>query len=459
MNLRDATNIQADIHCLLKNWGRETNCQQSFDWMKRFPTSGSPSNAATLHAQKLILDWLAHFEVLSPESALILKLRFIDNKTIRQVAYDLDYSVDQINRKQRLALEQFSNFIHTKYLEQLETDRSAIRKQLPFPTQSKLFGFQPQIVQLANLIATKNTPWIIVLVGLGGLGKTSLANAIIKDISTAAVPPHYFAWINMDDFSINGTVEETSKEILSRIASKFFPKGVQAEQKLEQTQYALNEFPSLVVLDGIPEKIELTKIIEAIQPWANPSKFLLTSRNKGVQTSPAYLHQLRELDQKHAIDLFLYQASISDIEGLDQLTAPLEQRIYATVGGNPLALKLIAGLLDTFSLEFILQDIENCQINDVQSMYEYVYLKAWNALNLEAQQLLLTMPLVSLDGGTLEHIGFISTLTGESLVNAIHTLNQKSLIEVLGDLAGKRYRIHHLTRSFLKTHIIQWPPK
>ncbi|MCB2179994.1 hypothetical protein KQH54_02610 [bacterium] len=452
------TAIKNYLKTIFKNWHNEEACYPIPDWFKRFRSPTLEPIETITEVKLLISEWLAHHESEAPDTNQILRQHYVKNHTIREIAQQWNYSVDQINRIQRRSLDQLAAYIVTQLQRQSDEDYHQILEQIPYPDQPALFGPLSRIDEIAQLLSSPSAPRIITLIGLGGIGKTSLANAAVKATAQDVAFP-LFAWVNMDKFPELSTIEEISSEIVQKIAQKMFSNTLSAMDKLDQTKRALKKYPCLVILDGIPEEIELSQIVQAISPWANPSKFLLTSRNTGHNPEEYYTVQLHELEPEETIRLFNYQVDISGIRKFEPFTETDQQNIYQTVGGNPLAIKLIVGLLEIFPLDFILKDMQNCHINSVQEMYEYIYLKAWYALNRNAQSLLLSMPLVSEDGGEIDQIQSITGLSSKSTINAIHFLHQRSLLEALGDARGRRYRIHHLTRSFLHTHIIQWPPQ
>ncbi len=73
------------------------------------------------------------------------------------------------------------------------------------------------------------------------------------------------------------------------------------------------------------------------------------------------------------------------------------------------------------------------------------------------QALLQAMPLVSGAGATADYLQEISGLSAGQLWPAIQELRKRSLLEVRGDIREKRYGIHRLTETFLRTEIIHWP--
>ncbi|GAB4162837.1 MAG: hypothetical protein Fur0021_37400 [Candidatus Promineifilaceae bacterium] len=133
--------------------------------------------------------------------------------------------------------------------------------------------------------------------------------------------------------------------------------------------------------------------------------------------------------------------------------------IYEKVGGNPLALKLVVGLSHDFqTFDPVIADLTAAHLPDVAAMYHHIYWKAWRALSPDSRRLLEYMPLAADIGMLEEQMKGISGMDSANLLAAIHELIRRSLLEVRGTPSGRRYGIHPLTRSFLLTDIINWPP-
>jgi hypothetical protein len=98
--------------------------------------------------------------------------------------------------------------------------------------------------------------------------------------------------------------------------------------------------------------------------------------------------------------------------------------IYARAGGNPLALRLVAGLLQAWSLPTVLNAIQERAAGDIAEMYNGIFEKSWQALGDMARRLLISMPLVSAEGAREEHLRAISGLDQASLHAALFELRQ-----------------------------------
>ena len=67
------------------------------------------------------------------------------------------------------------------------------------------------------------------------------------------------------------------------------------------------------------------------------------------------------------------------------------------------------------------------------------------------------MPLVAEPGALPEQMLTISGLPEGKFWPAVTELVSRSLLEVRGTLHERRYGIHRLTETFLRTEIIHWP--
>lgn len=131
--------------------------------------------------------------------------------------------------------------------------------------------------------------------------------------------------------------------------------------------------------------------------------------------------------------------------------------IFEVTGGNPLALKLVAGLLDVVALPQLLQDLTRSRPGPIEELYRHIYWQSWQTLDEACRRLLKAMPLVGDTGATADYLQALSGLDPDDLWQAIYELRRRSLLEVRGSLHEKRYGIHRLTDSFLRTEIVHWP--
>jgi hypothetical protein len=126
-------------------------------------------------------------------------------------------------------------------------------------------------------------------------------------------------------------------------------------------------------------------------------------------------------------------------------------------GGNPLALKLIVSLATVLPLPQVLTDLVHAHVGQIEQMYRRIYQSVWESLSDNARTLLEIMPMAAANGMGEAQMQAISGLPKRQLWAAITELAHRSLLEVRGTVQERRYGIHHLTESFLKTDIIGLP--
>ncbi len=102
-------------------------------------------------------------------------------------------------------------------------------------------------------------------------------------------------------------------------------------------------------------------------------------------------------------------------------------------------------------------DLAKNRPGPIEDLYTFIYLESWRSLSEIAQALLQAMPLVAETGALTEQMTVISGLNEENFWSAVAELVSRSLLEVRGSIHERRYGIHRLTETFLRTEIIHWP--
>jgi hypothetical protein len=147
--------------------------------------------------------------------------------------------------------------------------------------------------------------------------------------------------------------------------------------------------------------------------------------------------------------------------GLEEMKRAEEEDldvIYQVVGGNPLALKLVVGQATHLPLKRVLDALREsptAQGGVESEFYGYLYQQSWAMLSPAAQELLLTMPVLPITGGTWDDLHSLSGLDPSTLNRAIAELVRLSLLSAAG-WPEKVYSIHRLTHTFLMSEVMQW---
>lgn len=347
----------------------------------------------------------------------------------------------------------------------------------PLPDQL-LFGVDNALATVGAALTAPDRSWLVSIEGIGGLGKTTLAHTLVKQLleggaqandtaAQAAGGVHYqdIGWVSakQQEYLPDRGVQATGKaaldeealmdQLLAQLADGPYPTGNSREKRVALTQL-LKEKVCLVVVDNLETAIDYQALLPLLRHLANPSKFLITSRMSLAGQGDVFAYSLAELSADDALAFIRHEATN---RGMVALTAATDEQllpIYATVGGNPLALKLVLGQLQFLPLDQILASLRQADSYQTDQLYTYIYWQTWQMLDATSRHLLLCLPVVP--NATFAQLTTISGLATAALQRAIMTLRSLSLVELGGDLNEPRYRLHRLTETFLMHEVVKW---
>jgi hypothetical protein len=305
---------------------------------------------------------------------------------------------------------------------------------------------------------------VLAIIGLGGIGKTALADYLARRAIDELVFEEV-AWVRHTPEALSLSGESGSPSVMfemliTDLAQQLWPEIVSIPdpaQRLTAVRQALKERPHLVIIDNLESDTDTAFLIAHLNDLAQPSKFLLTARTRPADLTHVFSYPVDELSFEDATSLVTHHASEV---GLAEVTAAAEsdlRAIYDLTGGNPLALKLVVSLFDTLTLPQVLERLTSGHGTGVEDLYRHIYWQSWRLLTNQARQLLRAMLLVADVGGTADFLINISELSEDAFWPALQELRGRSLLEVRGGLRDKRYGIHRLTATFLQTEIVKWP--
>jgi hypothetical protein len=226
---------------------------------------------------------------------------------------------------------------------------------------------------------------------------------------------------------------------------------------MERLTVSLRERPTLVIVDNLEKETDTQVVLAQARQLVSPSKFLLTTRARPTVSAPAFFRSVEELPFNDAAALLHHHAQTIGSQALAAAGEEEYLSIFDVTGGNPLALKLVAGLASVLPLSQILASLASSRPGPIEEMYRHIYWEAWRSLSQEGQQLLQAMPLVAVSGALPDQMMAMSSLAEKQFWPAVTELFSRSLLEVHGDVRERRYSIHRLTETFLRTEIIDWP--
>jgi hypothetical protein len=245
------------------------------------------------------------------------------------------------------------------------------------------------------------------------------------------------------------------------LAKQLLPVGAlsvpfSAQQALAVLQVHLNATPTLVVVDNLETLVDASALLPTLHRLAGGSRFLLTSRRSLDHEPDIYPFATPELSEADALALLRREGRLRNLPHVLAASDDELRPVCDTVGGNPLALKLVTGQLFLLPLPQVLDNLRAARGQRAEALYRFIYWASWQQLSADDQEVLLTMPLFSQTGADFGSIERVCEVQGARLLAVLERLAWLSLVNVTGDLHIRRYGIHRLTETFLLRQVIHW---
>ncbi len=351
----DLGNLQEAVHKSLASWGDLGSTEEQLlgslhlvrQQRNKYGDGPSPLEArqATNDVLEKAIDELAGQE---EAEAAVLRVRFIEGEITRQVANQMYASTDQVNRWQRSAIDNLTRIVLSQEMHLREKRRQDLEAILPAPPYGRLFGFDALKEETIDQLLGADGPWTLVIVGIGGIGKTSLADAVTREVLQQWAFERVL-WLPSGARGLDGEKlppEQSYEQLLNAMAQNLWPDapGASARQQRERVRRKLKSQGHLVVIDNLESGDETAYILEQIREFTEPSKFIVTSRSRPTVSAPAYFIFVEELPLSGAGALIRHHAATIGLMELAEGEDSDIQGIYDLAGGNPLALKLIVSL-------------------------------------------------------------------------------------------------------------------
>lgn len=447
----------------LKDWQQETPVDACFEqlYLYRKLQRKSGSNAK-LALNQLLLDSIRRLQETDEQAARFLHARYLDGLPMNRLENQMNLAESTLYVLQREAIERLTTTLLTADATALHDQQVRMRVRLGPQRHGELVGLEEPLAKLQALVTTPAPPWLIALEGIGGIGKTTLANALLHRVIDAGQVDD-IAWISAqrEHLSLMGQVEAeqrpvlTAAELIEALAQQLIP-GSPPDRQANALRARLKELPHIIVIDNLETVIDVESLLPTLQMWANPTKFVLTARESLFGIPNLYHAKVEELSTSHALQLIRQEAAMRGLPVLATSSDAELLPIVETVGGNPLALRLVVGQNHFYGLQSILYDLRQARSHAATNLYTYIYHKAWAKLDPLGRRALLVMPLGSPLGDDLEYLAEVGDLDRDELRMALNQLVTLNLVDARGGLNDRRYSIHNLTRTFLEEQIARW---
>ncbi|MBI1880548.1 MAG: tetratricopeptide repeat protein, partial [Chloroflexi bacterium] len=320
-------------------------------------------------------------------------------------------------------------------------------------------GRENEMAELLKRLSPESRAAVIVIYGLGGIGKTTLAT----EAGHACLPGGEANLASLYEAVVFISARDralTLTDILDEIGRVLdYPAILRQSpsEKIPLVKDVLERFKVLLVIDNF-ETIDdpaLTRF--AVEGVPAPSKVVITTRDYHPTLWPGtWPVQLKGLGDAEAVQLVREWAQDYQAETIMAASeAELEPLLRATEG-NPHALLTALGLIAAQKrpLATVLRDLWAGR----GRIFDYIFNRGWDVLSEDARHILMVMPFF-VESASPEALGAAAGVEGYHLDRAIGQLVEMSLLEVddAPEESQRRYRAHPLTLAFATARLDEAP--
>ena len=329
------------------------------------------------------------------------------------------------------------------------------RGTIPSVDPGTIFGRKKTVSQLVDQLSRDDTAGLVTIVGLGGVGKTLVAQHVVHQI----IPKMRFErviWLTVGQGADNQFQVPPSASFAVFIRTLAEAVGIPDAQTLsasvclQRLKLHLRQTTYLIIIDNLEVAAQTAYLLTQIHSLTQPTKILMTARSQPPQ-GLAHNVLLGPLGRADSIALLRSRFATAGQPRLAQLDDAALGPIYELIGGHPLGLQLVANLCLTRALSSVLRDLrqEASQSGagpQTEAVLERVYARYLSQLGPAALRVLEAMTLVAPPGGDEVQLAAVTQLDEASLWGAVTQLSQLSLLMLRPNSAENMlYAVHSLT--------------
>ncbi len=224
---------------------------------------------------------------------------------------------------------------------------------LPSRNYSKFIGRKPQLEELINLMSPKTRHFLVIIDGIGGVGKSALALELayyfLENYNTLPESQRFelIFWISAKLTSLTANGIQKRAKTLNSIDDFIGELGVvlNISNKLDEdidksiafVKQALINKRTLLIVDNL-ETVDDEALLSFLRELPEPTKAVVTSRHRVDVSFPIRLTGMPYVDACELINLELHERKL-------EITPMHIESLYRKTGGIPLAIVWSIGLI------------------------------------------------------------------------------------------------------------------
>lgn len=353
----------------------------------------------------------------------------------------------------------YKRFIKARQPEPISVDSlesSQIRHNLPSYPYYSFVGRKNELKIVMDWLTNNDKVNILSIIGIGGIGKTSLAleaaycckkarlfdNIIFVSVKTSI--------LTSDGIRTHQSTRDPLKEIVESILFTIGNNDVlklYTEERIVFIRSALAREKTLLIIDNVDAIDNQDKIITFLHNLPQEVKVIVASRQ--FFQLPSLIIHLYPMTKEDSLELITLEAKRKEVI----LNHEEKEVIFNYTYGNPL---LIVFTVSRLSLGYSIQSIENQLKNTEGNLFDFILNDIISKLhNSESYELLVAFSMLAKESDK-ETIANLSGFKGDiaELDKEFVTLQQLNLID---KTQKNKYYIHPLIRDYIIRDVTLYP--
>jgi hypothetical protein len=184
------------------------------------------------------------------------------------------------------------------------------------------------------------------------------------------------------------------------------------------------------------------------------SKLLITSRHH-VKHERMFTIILEGLSKNDGITFLREEGEERGVKAIAEASDATLTEIHQATGGQPLAGRLVVGLVSRQPMEYVLETLKQASAQgQYRDLYSFLYRHDWEVLNMNARMVLVDMSVFPPNvGGAVHDVEAVSQVKKPDFWPAMNLLVSLSLVDKIGKAGEERFALHSLTQYFIRSDI------
>ncbi|WP_440955461.1 tetratricopeptide repeat protein [Methanosarcina sp. Mfa9] len=403
----------------------------------------------------------------------ILKLLMENPDLAREIEFTINLNIENLENYGQLAVGNYNNFFNfespsgdefIKIIEYLNQQRKEASSQeilsrynpstlLYYPDKLKQFVTQNRADELKKSLIYLENHRILLLSGVGGVGKSTLSRALV-DLRPVNVPePFWFNFNQNQDAKLGDILEKlaaymNAPEIAAFKAERREPGKPDVDRLTDELQRRRSQV--WLIFDDLSTMLEdrqfrdkgIELLFSSLRYNTHNAKVIVTSRILPILENGESLIDVVEDEEKQHLTGLEMDFAVDYLvrNGLEEVEPEKLEELATGVDGHPLALKLLVELVKEFGVVDTLEDLSMYQESKEETIKKTKRL--FDKLAGEEKKLI---ERISVYRESVELKALRVMFTENTPTNAVRKLIDKSLLETNHNSS---YWLHPLVREF-----------